>query len=101
ISNGMHSVLKLFLTRVIYVALLLIATGIVGVGGFPFAPKQSSLLALLTVGIPSIALTIWARPGSASKPSLVSSFVHFMLPAALLLPLPALVLLLERSVGVE
>src|SRR3989440_12523822 len=28
ISNGMHSVLKLFLTRVIYVALLLIATGV-------------------------------------------------------------------------
>src|SRR5947209_12937118 len=90
----MHSVLKLFLTRVIYVALLLIATAIVGIGGFPFAPKQSSLLALLTVGLPSIALTIWARPGSASKPGLVRSFVHFMLPAALFLTLAALVVFL-------
>ncbi len=98
ISNGMHSVFKLFLTRVIYVTLLLIASRIVGVGGFPFAPKQSSLLALLTVGIPSIALTIWARPGIASKPSLVRSFVHFMLPAALFLTLAALVVFLVEIV---
>jgi cation-transporting P-type ATPase E len=94
----MHSVFKLFLTRVIYVTLLLIASGIVGVGGFPFTPKQSSLLALLTVGIPSIALTIWARPGSASKPGLVRSFVHFMLPAALFLTLVALVVFLVEVV---
>ena len=81
-----------------YVALLLIATSIVGVGGFPLAPKQNSLLALLTVGIPSIALTIWARPGSASKRSLVRSFVHFMLPAALLLTLAALVVFLVEVI---
>jgi cation-transporting P-type ATPase E len=98
IRNGMHSVFNLFLTRVIYVTLLLIASRIVGVDGFPFAPKQSSLLALLTVGIPSIALTIWARPGNASKPSLVRSFVHFMLPAALLLTLAALVVFLAEVV---
>lgn len=98
IRNGMDSVLKLFLTRVIYVALLLIATSIIGVGGFPFAPKQNSLLALITVGIPSIALTIWARPGSASKRSLVRSFVHFMLPAALLLTLAALVVFLVEVI---
>lgn len=95
---AMHSVFKLFLTRVIYVTLLLIASRIVGVGGFPFAPKQSSLLALLTVGIPSIALTIWARPGNASKTSLVRSFVHFILPAALFLTLAALLVFLVEIV---
>jgi cation-transporting ATPase E len=80
IINGMQDILKLFLARIVYVALLIIATGLVA--GFPFTPKQSSLLALLTVGIPTIALAAWARPGPRPRGSLTRSLIHFVLPAA-------------------
>ena len=81
IINGMQDIFKLFLTRIVYVAILVVATGIIG--GFPFAPKHSSLLALLTVGLPTIALAAWARPGARPQRSLLRPLLHFVLPAAL------------------
>jgi cation-transporting P-type ATPase E len=44
IIAGMQSVLKLFLTRTFFLALLIIA--VVMVGTFPFSPRQSALLSL-------------------------------------------------------
>ncbi len=88
ILNGMQNIFKLFLTRVLYVTLLIVSVGIIG--GFPFAPKHASLLALLTVGIPALALAAWARPGPAPRRSLVRSLLHFVLPAALTLSLVGL-----------
>ncbi|MCU0482171.1 MAG: HAD-IC family P-type ATPase, partial [Anaerolineae bacterium] len=55
IINGMQDILRLFLTRALYAALLIMATSIVGMG-FPFVPKHASLIAFLTVGIPTFAL---------------------------------------------
>ena len=49
------------MTRVLYMALLIVATGIVG-PEFPFTPRQSSILVLLTVGIPTLALTVKLSP---------------------------------------
>jgi cation-transporting ATPase E len=83
VRNGMTDILKLFLTRVLSMALLLIGTGIVG--EFPLGPKHNALLTLLTVGIPSIALAAWARPGPALRPSALRQMLHFVLPAALTL----------------
>jgi cation-transporting ATPase E len=88
IRNGMQNILKLFLTRVLYVTLLILSTGVIG--GFPFAPKHASLLALLTVGIPTLALAAWARPGPSGRRGLVQSLLHFVLPAALTLSLVGL-----------
>jgi cation-transporting ATPase E len=87
ILNGMQDILKLFMTRVLYVALLILSIGTIG--GFPFTPKQSSLLALLTVGIPTIALAAWARPGRSRRGDLVRSLLHFVLPAVVTLTLVA------------
>jgi cation-transporting ATPase E len=83
IRNGMQDILKLFMTRVLYVGLLLVATGIVG--EFPLGPKHNALLTLLTVGIPSVALATWARPGRPIHQSPLLSLLHFVLPAALTL----------------
>ncbi len=98
IQNGMQNVLKLFLTRVLAVALLLIATGIVG--EFPLGPKHNALLALFTVGIPSIALAVWARPGRVGQHRLLS-LLHFVFPAALVLTLVALGVHLGFYLGAE
>jgi cation-transporting ATPase E len=88
IRNGMQNILKLFLTRVLCVTLLILSIGVIG--GFPFAPKQASLLALFTVGIPTLALAAWARPGPSSRRGLVRSLLHFVLPAVLTMSLVGL-----------
>jgi cation-transporting ATPase E len=81
IRNGMLDIMKLFMTRVLYMALLIVATGIVG-PEFPFTPRQSSILVLLTVGIPTLALTVWAQPGAQPRRrGLVRSLLGFVLPA--------------------
>ena len=81
IRNGMSDILKLFLTRVLSVTLLLIS--IAFIGGFPFQPRQTSILTFLTVGVPALALAYWARPGHVTQQGLIRSLVRFMLPASL------------------
>jgi cation-transporting ATPase E len=80
IVNGMQDIVRLFLTRTFYVTLLILGTAIVGVA-FPVTPKHNSVLALLTVGIPTLALAVWARPDKP-PPSLLRSVSHFVFPAA-------------------
>src|SRR5205807_7461074 len=65
IRNGMRNILPLFLIRVMYMTLLLVATMVLG--GFPFVPKQNAILTLLTEGIPTLALAAWARPGASQR----------------------------------
>jgi cation-transporting ATPase E len=69
IRNGMQDILKLFLARVGSVTLLLIS--IAFVGGFPFQPRQTSLLTFFTVGVPTLALAYWARPERVPSQSLI------------------------------
>jgi len=88
IRNGMRDILKLFLTRVLSVALLLIA--IAFIGGFPFQPRQTSILTFLTVGVPALALAYWARPGRVSQQGLIRSLARFVLPASLMFCLLAI-----------
>lgn len=82
IVNGMIDVLQLFLSRALYVGLLIVATSMVGVG-FPFVPMHITLLTLLTVGIPTFALALWSRPGSIRDIRLGASVIHFVIPSAL------------------
>ncbi len=81
ILSGMRDILRLFLTRAFYMGLIILSVSVVGVG-FPFVPKHTSLISLLTVGLPVFALAAWARPEPA-KGSMMRSMVHFVVPAAL------------------
>jgi cation-transporting ATPase E len=80
IVRGMEDVVRLLLTRTFYVILLVIATQLVGVP-FPVTPKHNALLALLTVGIPILAIAAWARPGPSPRRILRAAF-PFVVPAA-------------------
>ena len=80
IRNGMQDILKLFLARVASVTLLLIS--IAFIGSFPFQPRQTSLLTLLTVGVPALALAYWARPGRVASESALRALARFVLPVA-------------------
>jgi cation-transporting ATPase E len=88
IRNGMHSILKLFLTRVVYMICLLVAIMIVD--GFPFVPRQNAILTLITEGIPALALASWAQPRPLDPRRTVSGLLHFVLPAATTLSIAAL-----------
>lgn len=78
VVNGMQQILRLFLTRVAFFTLLILL-----IPGFPFSPRQSSLITLLTVGIPTVALAAWAQPGPTRGNKLLLRLVHFVLPAIL------------------
>ncbi len=82
IVNGMQDILKLYLTRIVDVILLIIATGFIT--GFPFSPKHSSMVALLAVGIPTLALAAWSRPAPVPHTSMLRRLMHFVLPASIL-----------------
>ena len=80
IVNGMQDVMRLLLTRTVYETLLIIGAAMVG-AAFPITPKHNSLLGLLTVGLPPLALALWARPGAPPR-RVLHSVIHFILPAA-------------------
>ncbi|MDI3340253.1 MAG: HAD-IC family P-type ATPase [Sphaerobacter sp.] len=80
IRRGMQDIIRLFLVRTLYVALVIFGTSLAG-APFPFTPKHNAILALLTVGIPVVAMAAWARPGTTPR-RLVLSGSHFVVPAA-------------------
>jgi len=84
ILNGMKDILKLYMTRILYLTLLISAISILGVG-FPFTPKQSSIISILTLSIPCFALALWARPGPVGKGSMTRKMMHFVIPAVITL----------------
>ncbi|MDQ3921166.1 MAG: HAD-IC family P-type ATPase, partial [Actinomycetota bacterium] len=90
IIAGMQNVLKLFLSRTFFVALLIIAVGLVG--AFPFSPRQSALLSFLTAGVPAVALAAWARPGREAHASTLGRLASFSVPAGLAVTLVGLLL---------
>jgi cation-transporting ATPase E len=90
IIAGMQNVLKLFLSRTFFVALVIIAIGILG--AFPFSPRQSALLSFLTAGIPAVALAAWARPARAQHGSTLARLASFSVPAGIGVALVGLIL---------
>ena len=62
IVNSMLLLVKLFLIRDVSALELIVVAGLAG-AHFPFLPPQAALVALLTVGIPAIAVVAWSEPG--------------------------------------
>jgi cation-transporting P-type ATPase E len=83
IINGMEDIMRLFLSRVVYQALIIIGAAIIGLA-FPITPVHMSLLSLFTVGIPTLFLAAWSRPGKP-KERLMFSVMNFVLPAGITL----------------
>jgi cation-transporting ATPase E len=81
IVSGMRDILRLYMARAVQLVLLILAASVVGVG-FPYIPKHVSLVAGLTIGIPTLALAIWARPDTERR-GLILSVLHFAFPAGI------------------
>jgi cation-transporting P-type ATPase E len=82
ILRGMEAIIRLFLTRGFYIGLIIIGASLLGYP-FPSTPKLDTLLALLTIGVPILALATWATPGPTPK-RILRSASHFVVPAALI-----------------
>lgn len=82
ILQGMQDILRLYLTRILYLTLLITTVSIIGVG-FPFTPSHNAFVSTLTLSFPAFFLAIWARPGPLPEGSLTRRMMHFVVPAVL------------------
>jgi cation-transporting P-type ATPase E len=81
IINGIGTSMQVFLARVGTQGLVILAVTMLGLG-FPYSPANVGLT-LLTVGVPTLFLTAWARP-SAPDPDLLANLGRFVVPAAVI-----------------
>jgi len=90
IANGLLDVLKLNLTQVFYLALLIAGIRVVA-GGFPIQPKQATVINVLTLTVPSAALSLWAAAGVLPSANLGRLLARFVAPAAITMGAAAMV----------
>ncbi len=83
IINGMNDILRIFMVRIFFKALMIAI--VTGLGGFPFAPRQSALLSFFGATVPAIAFALWAQPGPAPKVGLFKLLARFVLPTTILM----------------
>ena len=82
IVNGMQDILRLFLTRILSMALLIVSALVIG--EFPLALRNGSIVTLFSVGIPAVMLALWARPGPRQNGTLAQRLAHFIITPVLL-----------------
>ncbi|MCC7365888.1 MAG: HAD-IC family P-type ATPase [Dehalococcoidia bacterium] len=90
---------KLFIAKSLYAYLLIVATNMLGLD-FPFLPRQGSVTALLTLGIPAVFISISIPPPDAGR-DFTRNVLRFALPASLALAAAAVIvhLLTEGVLG--
>lgn len=89
ILNGMKDIFTLYMTRILYLAMLIFSIAVIN-AGFPFTPKQSSIISILTLSIPCFCLALWARPAPVPRGSLTRRIMHFVIPAVTMLTIGGL-----------
>ena len=90
IVNGMQDILRLFLTRILSMALLIVSALVIG--EFPLALRNGSIVTLFSVGIPAVMLALWARPGPRKNGTLAQRLAHFIVTPVLLTSILGVVL---------
>jgi cation-transporting ATPase E len=81
IIAGIAVSMYVYLVRVATQGLVIVAVTMLGLG-FPYSPTQVGLT-LLTVGVPTLFLTFWARPVPPDE-QLLGNLAHFVIPAAVI-----------------
>ncbi len=84
IMNGLLDILKLYLTQVSYLLFFVVVFSIVRIS-LPYTPGQGSLIAIVTLTIPSLALTFWAPAGALPEGKMGSRLKRFVVPAVILI----------------
>jgi cation-transporting ATPase E len=97
IVNGMQDILKLFMTRIATMALVIVSALVIG--EFPLVLRQASLITLFSVGIPTVLLAVWARPGAVGRDTLGRRLFHFVLTPVVVTTIFALLLFYGTLAG--
>ena len=83
IVNGVLDVLKLYLTQMFCLVLLIVAIVLIA-GGFPYQAAQGSAIAILTLTIPSVGLSLWAAAGVLPSANLRWQLTRIVVPAVIM-----------------
>lgn len=97
IRNSIEDVTKISLVRVCAFTILMLALVMPGII-FPLTIKHNAILTLLAEGVPTLGVTLWAKPGKPSKHGLIRSILPFVLPAMALLALFSLLIYIGYTV---
>ena len=89
IVSAMLVTLELLSARTSSMLLIVVAAALIGLP-FPFTPRNNSVLALLTVGIPTVALALMVAP-TRPPDGILRSALRFAVPSGIGMGLPALV----------
>jgi cation-transporting P-type ATPase E len=81
IVAAMAATLTVLLARTFYVLLIIVGASLLDLP-FPFTPRQNSILAFITVGVPIIVLALWVRPGP-SRSGLLAQTLRISIPLSL------------------
>jgi magnesium-transporting ATPase (P-type) len=82
IANGVLDILELNLTQAFYLLLLIVSLGVLA-QGFPYRGPYGTVVNLLTITIPSIAVIVWARPRVLPRARLGRLLARFVAPASI------------------
>ena len=86
ILRNMQRVARLFVTKSVFAALLILAFAVFG-HAYPYLPRQLSLAATLTVGVPGFFLALAPSSGSWRPDDFVQGIARFAVPAGIALAL--------------
>jgi magnesium-transporting ATPase (P-type) len=84
IIRNTHRVAKLFITKSVYSALLLLAFALLPIA-YPFLPRQLSITSSLTIGIPAFFLALAASTGPVRRDHFMRSLWAFCVPAGVII----------------
>jgi cation-transporting P-type ATPase E len=80
IARNIHRLGRLYATKTIYAGILILITAIFGFT-FPFLPRQLTVAAFLTIGIPSFVLALAPSEGPLYRGRLLRALAAFAVPA--------------------
>lgn len=82
IARNIHRLARLYATKTVYAAALIAIVAIPG-WAFPFLPRQLTIAAFLTIGIPSFVLALAPSEGPLYRGRLLRALAAFSIPAGL------------------
>jgi magnesium-transporting ATPase (P-type) len=82
IARNIHRLGRLYLTKTVYAAALIILVSVPGFT-FPFLPRHLTLAAFLTIGIPSFVLALAPSDGPLYRGRLLRALGAFAVPAGI------------------
>ena len=83
IARNIHRLGRLYLTKTVYAAALILLVAVPGIMPFPFLPRHLTLAAFLTIGVPSFVLALMPSDGPLYRGRLLRALAAFAVPAGI------------------